>query len=666
MLCTAVVAVLLVGCGSSSSANAVTLEPADATGEDPFTSSVAAGRAAVLSAKVVAIIATARTSQPTDAKTHTRVATGTAPGLYGGSGDVRMCDPQQLVAFLEKNAEKAAAWSGVLGIPRSKIAAYVGSLTPVVLTSDTVVTNHGFRDGHATALQSVLQAGTAVMVDATGTPRVKCNCGNPLTPPEPVNVAKAHTSGTRWDGYGAANVTTIRAGATVNQLTLINITTGERYTHPIGSGVLWVAAKDNPLAVGGTNTSSTIATSTDGSKWSDVSTIKGVAVTGLAYGSGTWVAVATSGDPISGGTVLTSTDLEHWSTVAEHLLHLDAVAYGDGRWVAVGGEVAGVAVGGLNHATRVEYTSTDATHWTEVDLSNITVSDANMQTLWSVGYGDGTWLAAGLNERDDSTGRSSSAVSLATFTSTDGTRWTKAEHWDATLSEAQAGTGFDPTAVAHASGRWALAASLRTGGPALRTSPDGKTWAAVPGSPFQQHPIEALATGAATWLAAALVGPESDGSLTGGPSNIYSSTNGTSWKQAGSIATHVSALAYGSAPGATTDGNSGTSSPSSTTLQAPTTPPTTTSNPPPAGGSAPPCSQAVFQGLLDARSPGARALQVWCSGTWAIVHTSTATYGLVAWHFDGDIWSSLGEYQCGTTPPSGLPPQLIGQMCEHG
>ena len=64
------------------------------------------------------------------------------------------------------------------------IGAYVDSLTPVVLTDDTLVTNHGYRDGHATTLPAVLQAGTAVMVDTLGVPRVKCNCGNPLTPPE--------------------------------------------------------------------------------------------------------------------------------------------------------------------------------------------------------------------------------------------------------------------------------------------------------------------------------------------------------------------------------------------------------------------------------------------------------------------------------------------------
>ncbi len=184
------VAVLgMAACGSSS-ASAVTLEPANNSGADPFSASVAIGRVVSFPGNVAAINATARKTRAVDNKTHTLVATGTAPGLYGGSGDARVCDADQLVAYLGQHADKATAWAGVLGIAPADIKSYVASLTPVVLTTDTIVTNHGYRDGRATTLQSVLQAGTAVLVDNTGTPRVKCNCGNPLTPPEPINVTR--------------------------------------------------------------------------------------------------------------------------------------------------------------------------------------------------------------------------------------------------------------------------------------------------------------------------------------------------------------------------------------------------------------------------------------------------------------------------------------------
>lgn len=46
----------------------------------------------------------------------------------------------------------------------------------------------------------MLQAGTAVLVDAEGTPRVRCKCGNPLAPPEPVEGTPKYT-GTPWPDF---------------------------------------------------------------------------------------------------------------------------------------------------------------------------------------------------------------------------------------------------------------------------------------------------------------------------------------------------------------------------------------------------------------------------------------------------------------------------------
>ena len=134
----AVVAVVFKGAGSSSAQGSVTLEAAAVPGVDPFTPLVANG-AAPLNGSVTAEGAAVRSSLPTDASTHTRVATGTAPGLYGGSGDVHVCDPQQLVAYLSAHQDKAAAWARVLGIDTKDIGRYVATLTPVVLTGDTLV-----------------------------------------------------------------------------------------------------------------------------------------------------------------------------------------------------------------------------------------------------------------------------------------------------------------------------------------------------------------------------------------------------------------------------------------------------------------------------------------------------------------------------------------------
>src|SRR5207302_241129 len=96
----AVVAVVFRGAGSSSAQGSATLEAAAVPGADPFTPSVAGGATSPLNGAVVAEGAAVRRSLPADASTHARVASGTAPGLYGGSGDVHVCAPQQLVAFL--------------------------------------------------------------------------------------------------------------------------------------------------------------------------------------------------------------------------------------------------------------------------------------------------------------------------------------------------------------------------------------------------------------------------------------------------------------------------------------------------------------------------------------------------------------------------------------
>src|SRR4051794_2186605 len=92
------------------------------------------------------------------------------PGLYGGTRDHASCDPEQLIAYLEQNPAKGAAWAAALGIQPTQIRQYVDGLTPVILRADTRVTNHGYVNGVANPIQSVLEAGTAVLVDRYGAP----------------------------------------------------------------------------------------------------------------------------------------------------------------------------------------------------------------------------------------------------------------------------------------------------------------------------------------------------------------------------------------------------------------------------------------------------------------------------------------------------------------
>lgn len=152
---------------------------------------------------------------------------GGTPGLYGGTRNQSSCDKQKLIDFLVANPSKARAWADVQDIQPSEIPSYIGALTPVILRSDTRVTNHGYKNGSPTPMQSVLQAGTAVLVDQYGTPRARCACGNPLLPPIALSGPPTYKGSPPWDGFSPSNVTVINNSTTViNVITIIDIETG--------------------------------------------------------------------------------------------------------------------------------------------------------------------------------------------------------------------------------------------------------------------------------------------------------------------------------------------------------------------------------------------------------------------------------------------------------
>ncbi|MFE5295730.1 DUF6777 domain-containing protein [Streptomyces sp. NPDC056632] len=220
-------AMLLAGCaagepgepGAEQSAAAapvreVLLQPAGAPGPAPFTASTAQegapGNASAPPATGV--------GDPAPAG---RALTGATPGLYGGTRSVASCDVERQVAFLTADPARARAFAESAGIPESNIAGWLHGLTPVVLRTDTRVTSHGFSDGHATVFQSVLQTGTAVLVDQYGAPRVRCACGNPLRSPAAAPGA-AH-AGQAWAGYRPDRVVAITPTTTVvTSLVIVN------------------------------------------------------------------------------------------------------------------------------------------------------------------------------------------------------------------------------------------------------------------------------------------------------------------------------------------------------------------------------------------------------------------------------------------------------------
>ncbi|TQC39129.1 LCCL domain protein [Rhodococcus sp. WS4] len=159
---------------------------------------------------------------------------GDRTGIYGGSLELSVCDKPKLIGFLEQNPGQRGAFEEVLGISDSRV--YVESLTSVILGSDTRVTNHGYENGRPTPLQSVLQAGTAVLVDDRGVPRVRCQCGNPLLPPQPTTSAPTYT-GQRWPSFEPDKIIVVQpAPAPITEFTVINVVTGAPVVINVGSG----------------------------------------------------------------------------------------------------------------------------------------------------------------------------------------------------------------------------------------------------------------------------------------------------------------------------------------------------------------------------------------------------------------------------------------------
>lgn len=216
--------------GGSKAGGEVFLQPAGESGPDPFTESTA--RESETEPGTASPSVT-----PSPSKTGqqvTRGVDGAAPGLYGGTRKVASCDVEQQIKVLQAAPDKNRAFASVQGIEPSTVPGYLRGLTPVTLRMDTRVTNHGYQDGKADAYQAVLQAGTAVLVDDRGVPRVRCACGNPLLPP----VAQEDTprqTGKAWPGYRASEVVVVDPSSKpVDEFTMVDPDSGDWFTRPAG------------------------------------------------------------------------------------------------------------------------------------------------------------------------------------------------------------------------------------------------------------------------------------------------------------------------------------------------------------------------------------------------------------------------------------------------
>jgi hypothetical protein len=233
----------------------VFLEAAAESGPDPFTTDVDTDTPDPDALAVPAPV-------PTDVTGGANAITsenGDRAGLYGGTLDTGRCDPQQLVEFLDANPAKAQAWvdalnrdstlrwSGGTTVSVSQIGDYVSELTPIILVTDTRVTNYGYKNGQPSARQAVLQRGTAVLVDAYGVPRTKCNCGNPLTAPTAVATGVTYT-GPEWNTFDPSTIIVVQQTTVVIDVyVLVDVDLGGTFERPVGT----TGDDDTDIDVGG-------------------------------------------------------------------------------------------------------------------------------------------------------------------------------------------------------------------------------------------------------------------------------------------------------------------------------------------------------------------------------------------------------------------------------
>ncbi|WP_189536505.1 DUF6777 domain-containing protein [Streptomyces roseolilacinus] len=208
------------------------LQPAAEPGPYPFTASTAL-TAAPASEHLSGRPAADRSPSPAGpggpsatAGRAPRAVDGATPGLYGGTHSLPSCDVDQQARFLTADGARTRAFAQAAGVTPSGLGAWLRDLTPVMLRADTRVTGHGYRDGAAVPYQAVLQAGTAVLVDQYGAPRVRCAGGNPLRTPAETRSPTGYR-GEPWPGFRPERVVLISPTQRVlDSLLLVNVLNG--------------------------------------------------------------------------------------------------------------------------------------------------------------------------------------------------------------------------------------------------------------------------------------------------------------------------------------------------------------------------------------------------------------------------------------------------------
>jgi len=173
---------------------------------------------------------------------------GATEGLYRSAQDTAACDRDGLAAYYTDRPVLRAAWVGALrtdsslrwsrgssGVDPADLWTYFAELTPVLLRADVRVTDHSYIDNTVQPFQAILQAGTAVLVDVFGVPRVRCTSGSPLIGPDASGPVPVQV-GQRWPGFEQASVLTVSGTRqAVKQFGLVDLTGSKSFRRPAGT-----------------------------------------------------------------------------------------------------------------------------------------------------------------------------------------------------------------------------------------------------------------------------------------------------------------------------------------------------------------------------------------------------------------------------------------------
>lgn len=158
------------------------------------------------------------------------------PGLYAVSGATRLCET--ITDSVLADSSDAQAFAAAIGVAPSELPRFLTQLTPVVLRLDTRVSSTGSTAASPATTQAVLEAGTAVLIDPQGVPRVRCRGANPLGPAT-LTESQPRYVGTAWPGFEASRLASITpAPSTLSSIEVLDGDTRQLQQLPIGAGGL--------------------------------------------------------------------------------------------------------------------------------------------------------------------------------------------------------------------------------------------------------------------------------------------------------------------------------------------------------------------------------------------------------------------------------------------